>query len=135
MSDRNLELAQRFRKRYQDRHVRFGPISRIVYYSFLNRPSLFRFAAELTASEGYNRFLLGKQGRRKVSGVSTNTLQILQDEMGSRVFNHRALLSPTSGRQCHDEQTEKQERFNEEKQSSENLSDEGFEGETARTFR
>lgn len=47
------------RKNYH-RRVRFAPSFRVGDYIFLERPPLFRLAAELSASEGYNRLLRKK---------------------------------------------------------------------------
>lgn len=78
-SDKILRLEQRLDKKDYKWPVRFAQIFILGDYVLLDRPTLFRSAAERSAVEGYSKLLPRNQGPYKVVAVSEKKLQIVQD--------------------------------------------------------
>lgn len=78
-ADRIIRLAQKQDYLHHDRHVRPVPIFKDEDDVYPDIPSFFRFAAERSAAEGFNKLLPTKQRQCKVVVLKEYTLQIIQD--------------------------------------------------------
>lgn len=93
-------------------------------YTYLDRPLLFRSAAERSPADSYNKPLSHKQGHHKVASVSENTLQIVQDGLKNTFSIHRATLVSISNAYLENYFTEEEQKHLTEKSRSENDSEE-----------
>lgn len=83
-----------------DRNVRFATNFRGCKYVFLDMCPLFLFAAQHSASEGYNKRLCREHAPYKVISVDDNTLQIVWIGLQITIPIRLATLKPTSRQHC-----------------------------------
>lgn len=61
-ADKNLKLAQKRYKQHYDLHIQFAPIFPVGDSMFLDKPPLFRLAAERSALKSHNKFIPENKG-------------------------------------------------------------------------
>lgn len=94
-NNKNLKSAEKGYKSHHDRHVRFPPYLNELHKLYMDRPLLFRSAAETSVADGYRSLQPTKQGPYKVVCENVNMIKVLHDELQYVVSIHRASRAPT----------------------------------------
>lgn len=94
----NRRLIQKRYKLDYDGHLRFTFNFLVAISRFLDRPPLFRPAAERSTSEGYNKLLHLKQRRCTVICKNDKTVQNFQENLENTSSIHRVSYGKTAFR-------------------------------------
>lgn len=98
--DKNVKLTQRRYKHLHDRPVRCTPIFKEGHDTYLDKLSLFCFAARTTAIGEYGELLPKKQGPCTVVAERYKRICIVRDGLEHIVSIHLATLAAVSTRYC-----------------------------------